>query len=546
MPKRGVGEHLLAWRRSLSDPMRSAGTATRWIAGLPTADPLQLQREALELIADFPGGRRKIGPGQADALLRIDARFEPVIENLTAQYTANYQRSSGVETRLWHAAFDLVKAFIAAYEATVKSGYSGRDEKRWQDTLPKILLRLAHYKGLDGKYRLFRYGHWIPAQWRKFHELYEFARTRGWQREPLAFEGGSFRRQDATQEQEYILTLLLMRLDSGSFTPDQVEWIARSLEGWVAPLTLVPQHGDSANFHLDLSGTHGLRRQDRPRAGGRLLYLDASPVYASIVERMRVLPEHDEENTPAGEIPTREQKLLLMRLAALYGPEALAYAPRAPRQRDEVEVRVVVGMQALTRAIAEVDHLSTEAKSLGAMHSYDEITQMVNPSANPDSVARRVRGSKWRIADRSETGVRLIAPSRDAPSKLGEIIAFRDNDGWNLGVVRRMQRHQVDEVICGVEIIARRIVRVLLRSWVAPLDPGRGAPDRPFFGVYLPSHAANRQSAQRSLIGPDDRLLPGGMVELDTGNARYLVRFTQTIERQAGWAWGLFNAVRKL
>jgi hypothetical protein len=38
----------------------------------------------------------------------------------------------------------------------------------------------------------------------------------------------------------------------------------------------------------------------------------------------------------------------------------------------------------------------------------------------------------------------------------------------------------------------------------------------------------------------------GGMIELDTGNARYLVRFTQTLERQAGWAWALFSAVRKL
>ena len=80
-------------------------------------------------------------------------------------------------------------------------------------------------------------------------------------------------------------------------------------------------------------------------------------------------------------------------------------------------------------------------------------------------------------------------------------------------------------MICGVEIIARRIVRVLLRSWVAPLDAERAAIDRPFFGVYLPAHAANRQATQRSLIGPDDRLMPGGMVELDTGNARYLVRF---------------------
>ena len=81
---------------------------------------------------------------------------------------------------------------------------------------------------------------------------------------------------------------------------------------------------------------------------------------------------------------------------------------------------------------------------------------------------------------------------------------------------------------------------------MAPADTGRGEDERPFFGIYLPAHAENRQAAQRSLIGPDDRFLPGGMVELDTGNARYLIRFTQTLERQAGWAWALFNAVRKL
>ena len=52
--------------------------------------------------------------------------------------------------------------------------------------------------------------------------------------------------------------------------------------------------------------------------------------------------------------------------------------------------------------------------------------------------------------------------------------------------------------------------------------------------------------AQRSLIGPDDRFVAGGMVELDTGSARYLIRFTQTLERQPDWAWTLFSAVRKL
>ena len=90
------------------------------------------------------------------------------------------------------------------------------------------------------------------------------------------------------------------------------------------------------------------------------------------------------------------------------------------------------------------------------------------------------------------------------------------------------------------------MVRVLLRGWIAPMESGRAAVDRPFFGLYLPAHPDNRQSSQRSLIGPDGRFAPGAMVELDTGNARYLIRFTQTIEQQAGWTWSLFNAVRKL
>ena len=548
LPKRPMRDRLRTWRRSLRDPLRGGKSATHWVAALPSGDPLELQSEVLELVASFPGGRRRLGPAQAEALLHIDARCEPIVSQLTAQYTANYQRSSGVETRLWHGVFDLVKAFTAAYQATLKAGYAAGEQKRWKVVLPRVLVRLAHYKGIDGKFRLFRYGHWIPAQWRELHELYEFARMRGWQREPLSFGAGAFSQPSRSLEQEYVRALLLMRLDSGNFTPDQVEWVARSLDEWTQSVTLVPPPGTGATFFVDLSATQGLKRQDRdrPHPGGRLMFLDATPVYSNVVERMRSLPEQDTDPQLPGALPPREQKLLLMRLAALYGPDALAFSPRSPRKSSDLEVRVVVGLQALTRAIAEVEHLAPEAKAVGAMHSYDEITELVNPNTNPESIARRIRGSQWKVVNRSESGCRLIAPANEAPAKLGEVIAIREGDRWELAVVRRMQRQQAEEVICGVEVIARRMVRVLLRSWAAPLDAQRAGVDRPFFGVYLPGHADNRQSAQRSLIGPDDRFLPGGMVELDTGNARYLIRFTQTLERQVGWAWSLFNAVRRL
>ena len=413
------------------------------------------------------------------------------------------------------------------------------------DPIYPVLVRLAHYKGIDGKFRLFRYGHWIPAQWREVHELYEFARMRGWQREQLVFGSAPFSRPGVCVEQEYLQTLLLMRLDSGNFTPDQVEWVARQLEDWAPALALVPPPGNGASFYVDLTGTQGLRRLDRPHAGGRLLFLDAGPIYQRVVERMRWLPEQDDDTAKPGEMPAREQRLLLMRLASLFGPDALAMAPRAPRYATDAEVRVVVGLQAICRAVAEIARLPESARTAAVKTSYDEITQLVTPTVNPESVARRVRGSTWKMADRSDSGCRLTAPSGEAPSRLGELLAIKEDETWSLAVVRRMQRHQIDEVTVGVEIVARRLVRVLLRNWLAPTEAERSS-ERPFFGVYVPAHPENRRVSQRSLIGPDDKFLPGGMVELDTGNARYLIRFTHTFERQAGWAWAMFTAVRKL
>ena len=307
----------------------------------------------------------------------------------------------------------------------------------------------------------------------------------------------------------------------------------------------MPSPGEGCGFFVDLTGAQGLRRRDKPHAGGRNLFLDAGPIYGRVVERMRWLPEHDEDVPQPGDLPPREQRLLLMRLAALFGPDAIAHAPRSARHSSEGEVRVVVGLQALTRAVAEIERLPDAARTPGVTTSFDEVTQVM-PGTNPESITRRIRGTTWRIVDRSDTGCRLVAAVKDAPSRLGELVAIKEGDHWLLAVVRRMQRQQVDEVTVGVEIIARRIVRVLMRSWMAPADTGRGEDERPFFGIYLPAHSANRQGSQRSLIGPEDKFPSGGMVELDTGNGRYLIRFSQTLERQAGWTWALFNAVRKL
>jgi hypothetical protein len=290
---RTMGNPLVAWVRRLSDPLASANHAQRWIAELPSGDVLAIQKEALDLIAGFPASRRDVGPAQVEALLRIDSRLEPCSRRSRASTRRTTRRarasSRGCGTRLSTSSRRSSARTSSRSRRAIRAPTT-----RWRAILPWVLVRLAHHRGLDGRYRLFRYSHWIPAQWRDFHELYEFARMRGWQREQLVLGGGAFAQPGITLEQEYVQTLLLMRLDSGNFTPDQVEWVARQLADWAPTLTLVPPPGDGAGFYVDLTGSQGLRRRDKPTVGGRSLYLDLSPVYARVVERMRWLPEQDD------------------------------------------------------------------------------------------------------------------------------------------------------------------------------------------------------------------------------------------------------------
>ncbi len=339
--------------RSLAPTTRRAGSGS-----CRRSTQARFRRRRSSSSSTFPGVRKDAGPGQVEALLRIDGRVEPIIAQLTQQYTQNYQKSTNIESRLWHSVFDLVKAFIAAYTLALKAGYPRADNKRWRAILPWVIVRLAHYRGLDGKFRLFRYSHWIPAQWREFHELYEFARMRGWQREQLVFGVGAFAKPGVSFEQEYLKTLLLMRLDSGNFTPDQVEWVARQLEDWTPTLDA---DAAAVGRRAVRRRSHGLRgtAPARPRAVGRARDVPRRRAGVRAHRRAPALAARAGRakcRSPAT-CRAREQRLLLMRLASLYGPDAIAQAPRAPRSQADTEVRVVVGLLSLTRAVAEIDRL---------------------------------------------------------------------------------------------------------------------------------------------------------------------------------------------
>jgi hypothetical protein len=65
-----------------------------------------------------------------------------------------------------------------------------------------------------------------------------------------------------------------------------------------------------------------------------------------------------------------------------------------------------------------------------------------------------------------------------------------------------MQRHHVDETTVGVEIVGRRLVRVLLRNWVTPTEAGRAGAEILYH--YLRKHAL--RAKEQMAPGGEDNL----------------------------------------
>ncbi len=142
---------------------------------------------------------------------------------------------------------------------------------------------------------------------------------------------------------------------------------------------------------------------------------------------MRWLPEHDEEIAAPGELPPREQRLVLMRLASLFGPDAIAHSARATRHVADDNVRVVVGLQALTRAIAEVERLPDAGAHAGGGHEL----RRSHRNGPPERRSRLDRAPDTRVGLEDGGSQRLRLPA-DRARPGGAVDA-----GGNPGAARR-------------------------------------------------------------------------------------------------------------
>ena len=253
-------------------------------------------------------------------------------------------------------------------------------------------------------------------------------------------------------------------------------------------------------------------------------------------------------------------RLLLMRLRrAATGPTRWRYAPRAPRQASPMrDVRVVVGLAgAGPRGRRSRVACQQHARSAGcAAAAYDESHADGEPDRQPQNSVgpARAGGRKWRLVDRRRErlpagragqGCAREPRARSSPfrrpreldrSRSVRRSAARAGRRSHLPASRSSPRRRSSGSSCAPGS----------RRWMS--QHARPSTGRSSACTCRPMQPTGARPRSVGLIEPrPTAFVPGGIVELDTGNARCLVRFSQTIETPGRLGVGrCSDAVRQL
>ncbi|CAG0972858.1 hypothetical protein BURK1_01321 [Burkholderiales bacterium] len=546
---------MFGFARTVRDPLVDAKSAERWFAARPAGDPLATHAELISALGAVAERGRARTPSMLEAVVRADALAQPVREALIAQYLEHSTRSSRIEHQLWSAMFDMSQAFLLAYGAFSSDVSDHAQSSKWQALLPELIARQIVHLGLEARIRLFRYEHWIPAKWAELHALFSLACGRKIERQPLAGEGVGPR----TVEHAYLTVLVLQLMNAGNLTARHLEWVARELGEWCAPLRLTLEPSSVSSFYVDLGSREGLRRRTPTPLEGRVLFLDTRPLHAMLMQNVVVIEQKIRHQPLSDRTPRRSEQLgLLAKLASQVDPEFRPFARRGERTAAVGLVDAIVGFAKISGYLHEEERDPMPRIDLGTSYGGTLELAVFGHARNEDDrrrdLARRrlaawaAAGGPWEVKDVSQTGFRLVAPMSAASAvTLNTLAAIRPHGHafWTLGIVRRMRRLTTDRAEIGLQVIANTLIGVELceqrrdggNAGYAVEGQQSTLDGRMFSGLFLALRKREGESAVQSLIVPAVEYQPARRFRLNTSRTAVPVRFGRLIEQQPDWVW---------
>lgn len=538
------------------DPLTDAKSVEAWFQRQPANDYLATSEAMVRVLEDLGARQPKISPGRVAAVLELDLLSLPIQTRLLKQYLqANL--SDSVRTRLWHALDDLARWFAYSYESVFEAMLDFVAGGRTRGSMPSVAARMFYYRGLQAKNALFRYERWTPAKWKGLHAAYEAAVARGIAQTPFAMVDEGLGSERSSAEQEYVLILLLQRINTGNLSAAQIERAAQWLRKWIATLQLLPATADrSDGFWIDVGLGDGLltRRPHTPQ--GKLLFFDVEPLQRELGSALVDLTLYS-QRMPAAERQSEvaDRLALLQRLESLWRPQSKLMQRRGIRVPADRPVQVAPGIVELA-AMLRGGHAEPIYRKFRQGDPVELASGAVQPlPAAQDAIDFQVqKNDAWRMQDASESGVKLVSQTAEAAQqRLGSLLGILDEGQtrWKVGIVRRLKKFSGGHTELGVEIVSHHCLLISPKP-VASRNTGYSVDGvdvsvekKTFDALYLPPSNRPGRAPSRSMIVPALEFSERRRFFLNFDDSAYTVEFTTPIERVRDWVWTCFEVIRE-
>jgi cyclic-di-GMP-binding protein len=551
--------------KDAADPLVSAKSAAAWLRQLPAQDVIGRQQEVMRAFDGMRQSRKPVDLARVQAIEYLDAALGADRRQLIKQYVENHDSAPKLADRIWQAIYDMSQGFIYAYQSALEEALRQSANARWKPLAPLLFARLVHYFGTDAKLRVFRYERWIPGKWMELHRVYMRASELGVDRETVVLPSAGPNATPWTVEQEYLYVLLIHQLNTGNMSPPQLDWAMSQLRAWSRRLQVDSVPRSPEGYFVDIAGKTGLSRRTGNDSGSMLRYLDTTPL-ADQLDRAIAALRQAESTDQGPAAPINQLRIaILEKVSPSVSPNLNAELRRDPRIACAVAAKVRIGLSRISQELMQKDgDLSAEpvtgAEQIEVYAVADASRMKRRVPDEHDSLAASLSSFSdpmWQVKDRSIAGLRIAASGGIGQAlTLGALVAVRQSDltDWVLGVVRRLNKVNSDEVEAGMSIIAERMVPVMLHAVRQPKDDMGFVVDgidvstigARFHGLYLPPPSRpDKPLAVKTLIVPTQEYSEGRNVILTTGRSIYTVALRQLVEQRADWSWATIQIVEK-
>ncbi|SCK30385.1 hypothetical protein [Vogesella sp. LIG4] len=524
-----------------SEPLDDAEAAAAWYAQLLQEFGAGAHQKVIDLLAQYNQHGESLSVDTLGALLKLDELNIQQHQQLGAQYLLNGRLPKLLEEQLRARITNYDRQIVAAYRRFLV--LADAEMQTLGSRLRLAIARTLHYLSEQALWHYYRHEQPGTVFWESVNQLFACAEKLEMDAKPVVLFGDS----PATTVHDLYLSLLMVAvLSSGNLSARQVS-LAYQMALLVSNrATLQRSAGNYPSFVVDLDKGQppGRVRQEIPP--GNLRYWNTAEVTEQI-DRWGVVCE-------SGVIPvelkglmmTASETTLLRYLTREWAERPYVYQ-RAERVRTESQrVEVAHRLTVIHRLVRELDEgtAANWSNSDSAAEEGFRVYGFVSSRRREKYAYSQVQAPSpfpfWELDNKSASGIGVNLPAHGNEwVSLGALMSFREmgEEGWSIGLIRRLQRPEPDRVYLGIHVLTSRPVAASLhRNDGVPPDavlPADMIWNRGEIALFVPLLREDKKL--NTLLLSVSSYNAGRELEMRARGKNFQIRLGRVLEKGVDW-----------